>query len=413
MTIVTFGMNHVSAPIALREQFAFSDTHTAELLNELCSQPAVNEAVIVSTCNRTELYSDLDSIKPLQHWLRQSHLFNYNEVIRSGYHYRGIHAVRHLMRVTSGLDSMVLGEPQIFGQVKSAYQSACEHGTVGKQLGSLFPAVFATCKQVREQTDIGKNAVSIAYVTCQLAQRIFSRLSDCKVLLIGAGETIELVATHLQNFNVKQLTVANRTHAQAEQLARAFNGTGIRIGDIPQYLSEMDIVISATASQLPILGKGLLEKISKQRKHRPLFMADLAVPRDVEPEVGQLEDVYLYNIDDMQRIIQQNLHNRHEAAKQAQSIIDMQAQHYMRMQRVNDVAYLIQQYRNEAETIRDRELIKALDQLNQGKAPDEILKQLASSLTNKLIHQPTVKMRQAAYDRDSDMLMSAKYFFDL
>ena len=412
-SILTYGINYKSAPLALREKLSFNAEQTPQALQTLSQIPAVNEAVILSTCNRTEVISTLKDPTIILKWLTQQRKLNEPDITPYCYHYHDADAVRHLMRVACGLDSMVLGENQILKQFKQAYLLAHQAGTVGYQFNKLFPAVFSASKLVRHQTAIGQSAVSVAYATLQLAKRIYSRMQNCKVLLIGAGDTIELVATHLKGSGVTQITVANRTLARANLIAQQVNGYAIRISDIPAYLPQIDIIITATASQLPILGKGLVESALKQKKRRPLFIADLAVPRDVEPEVADLEDVYLYNIDDLQMIIETHLKHRSEAAKQAEEMIEMQASHYIQKLRILDASDMICCYRDKISNIRDAELAKARQQLQRGTSPDIVLATLAHNLTNKVMHQPTTKLRQAAYDDRLDLLLLAKELFDL
>jgi len=413
MYLMAYGINHKSAPLSVREQLAFHPEQTPEVLHALISREAVNEAVVLSTCNRTEIYTASNHHGAVKEWLSKQPRVSNHEISTFCYQYQGVDMVRHLMRVASGLDSMVLGEPQILGQIKHAYSIACDAGTVGGRLKHLFPAVFAASKQVRTKTAIGGDSVSIAYAVVQLARRIFSDLAQCKILLIGAGDTIELVATHLYGQGARQLIIANRTVERARKLSDQLQAHPIRIGDVPAYLTDSDIVITATASQLPILGKGTMESVLRQRKRRPIFMADLAVPRDIEPEVGQLEDIYLYNIDNLQSIVSQNLKNREEAARQAEAMIEMQATHYMRQLRVMNASDMIRKFRMQVEGVRDKELKKALDHLQRSNNPQAALASLAHNLTNKIMHQPTVKLREAAYYEQFDLLLLMKDLFDL
>ena len=408
MHLFAHGINHHCAPLALREQLSLSPEAASQALSDLVGREVVNEAVILSTCNRTELYTAANHRAAAGAWLSEQ-----PNVESYVYHHQDIDMVRHLMRVASGLDSMVLGEPQILGQLKKAYFLACDAGTVGNRLRHLFPAVFSAVKRVRTETAVGANAVSIAYATVQLAKRIFSDLAKCKILLVGAGETIELVATHFCSQDAYQLTIANRTVERARQLADQFQARAIRMGDIPACLKEVDIVVTATASQLPIIGKGTMENVLRTGKRRPIFMADLAVPRDIEAQVSQLEDVYLYNIDDFQTVINENVKNRMEAAKQAEAMVEMQAMHYMRHLRVIKASDMIRDFRQQLEGMRDQALEKALDHLERTKDPQTALASLAHNLTNKIMHQPTVKLREAAYDERLDRLLLMKELFDL
>lgn len=413
MALLVCGVNHQSAPLGVREKLVFNPEHVPFALKNLLACEAVNEAMLLSTCNRTEIYTTTDEISVILNWLSsQPHLSDV-DVPPFCYTHRDVDMVRHVMRVASGLDSMVLGEPQILGQMKQAYLLACQQGAVGAELKHLFPAVFAASKRIRCQTAIGANPVSIAYAVVQLAKRIFSRIADCRVLLIGAGETIRLISSHLCGQGVHRLIIANRTMTKAEQLADAYQGKAIRVGDIPAHLDNIDIVISATSSQLPLVGKGAVESALRHRKHRPIFMADLAIPRDIEPEVAQLEDVYLYNLDDLQTIIAQNWQNREAAAKQAEAMVEMQAMHYIRQLRVQKAGDMIRQFRERLETVRDQELERAMAHWRRTQDPEAAIAYLAHNLTNKILHQPTIKLRQAAYEEYVQLLLSAKELFDL
>lgn len=408
MPLFSCGINHQSAPINVRERLAFNTAQTKTILQDLCQLEAVNEAVLVSTCNRTEIYMSGNHAQAVQQWFHQQSQAANIPIEPHYYWHQDEAAVRHLLRVSSGLDSMVLGESQIFGQIKQAYRLACETGSAGQQLQQLFPAVFAASKTIRETTQIGANPISMAYATVQIAKRIFTHLSHCNVLLIGAGELIELMLTHLSEQGVRQITVANRTLEKAQQLAATSHGLGIRIGDIPHHLAQMDIVITATASQLPIIGKGMMERTLKIGKRRPILMVDLAVPRDIEPEVAQLTDIYLYNIDDLQTTIDANLKNRRVAAQQAEALVELQAAHYMRQLQINRIGDIIAQFRREAEQHRDQVLQKALTELQQGRDPHHTLQQLAHQLTNRILHYPTIQLRQFAYQQHHEALQWAK-----
>lgn len=410
MPVLAYGINHKTTPLDIREQLAITPNLTSSILQQLSHEQAVNEAVILSTCNRTEIYTTVENQTGIEQWLNHSHAqqIDLNNYL---YQYNGIEAVKHIMRVASGLDSMVMGEPQILGQMKQAYSVAQDAGCVGKQMQQLFPAIFAACKMVRSKTTIGHSAVSFAYATMQLAKQIFSQPAKCQVLLIGAGETIELVAAHLHNMGITKIIVANRTVDKAKLLADQYQAQAVRIGDIPSLLSDTDIVVTATASQLPIVGKGMVESALKLKKRRPIFMVDLAMPRDIEPEVNELEDIYLYNIDDLQNVINQNLQNRQEAARQAEAIIDMQADHYMRQLRVLGASDVIRHYRQQIETTRETELQKALTQLRKGGDPEQVISSLSRQLTNKIMHKPTIRLREAAYDERLDVLLAAKELF--
>ena len=413
MHILACGLNHKTAPIEVRERALFTDAATPDALHSLLALPAVNEAMILSTCNRTELYTHVDDPTVVPAWLAEHHGLKPDQLQPHLYHYHDENAVKHIMRVASGLDSMVLGESQIMSQLKSAYAVAREAGGVGKQFDRLLQDVFSIAKQVRTGTGIGRQPVSVAYTAVNLAKHIFSELSRCNVMLVGAGEMIELCAMHLTNQGVRRMLFANRTVERANDLAQQFTGHAIKIADIPVYLKEADIIITATASQLPIFGKGAIETALKLRRHKPMFMVDIAMPRDVEAEVGELEDVYLYNLDDLQYVIDENLKSRQAAAEQAESMIDIHVKHMLREWHALEQTDVLCAYREKMETLRDDALLKVLNKLQQGEAPDKLLTELARNLTNKLLHEPTVNLRRAAFDGEKDLLLLAKKIFNV
>jgi glutamyl-tRNA reductase len=341
-------------------------------------------------------------------WFRDYHKLSLAEVAPYLYVYPDQDAVRHVLRVASGLDSLILGEPQILGQLKEAYSTARRSGTIGKQLGRLFQHTFSVAKQIRTDTAIGASSVSVAFATVSLAKQIFSDLSEHTALLIGAGETIELTARHLKENGIKHMIIANRTLAHAEALVTEFNGAAITLEEIPNFLPEADIVISSTASPLPILGKGATERAIKLRKHQPILMVDIAVPRDIEPEVGELDDVYLYTVDDLHEIIQEGLRSRQEAALQAEEIIDVQVKYFMGWLRSLEATPTICRYRGQMEHIRDEEVRRAIQLLSLGQDPEQVVTQMARSLTKKITHQPSLMLRQAGFEGRSDILSMAQ-----
>ncbi|MAA71265.1 MAG: glutamyl-tRNA reductase [Bermanella sp.] len=398
MTLLTLGINHKTAPVAVREKVAFAPDHLPAQLRQVNVSHGVDEIAILSTCNRTELYFTAKDNNPsaLLNWLQQVHDVPLDQLESCHYALTGETAVQHIMRVASGLDSLILGEPQILGQMKSAYAVAQEAGTIGPELDRLFRQTFSVAKQVRTDTAIGENPVSVAYAAVNLGQRIFSDLSKSRALLIGAGETIDLVARHLVDAGVSDITVANRTLERAEALAEQFGAKAILLSAIPDELYKADIVIASTASPLPILGKGTVERALKKRKHEPMFMVDIAVPRDIETEVGDLNDVYLYTVDDLKDIIEENVRQREHAAQDAEEIIEAGSAAFMRQLRTLDAVTTLKAFRQHAETLRDQELEKALKRLQKGDDAQAVVATLANMLTNKLIHQPTVKMREAS-----------------
>jgi len=406
MALLALGINHKTASVEVRERVAFAPEQMADALKQACEQASLQEVSILSTCNRTELYcsTSLQGTRALLEWLCRYHDLTLDALEQCSYVHWDDAAARHMMRVASGLDSLVLGEPQILGQLKSAHAVSQEQGVLGSELGRLFQQTFSVAKKVRTDTAIGENPVSVAYAAVSLAQHIFADLSESRALLIGAGETIELVARHLANAGVKHMTVANRTLNRAVALAQEFDGEAILLGDIPQALPQADIVIASTASQLPILGKGAVEAALKKRKHKPIFMVDIAVPRDIEPQVAELDDVYLYTVDDLREVIEENQRSRESAAREAEEIIEVGVHEFMRQMRSLAAVDTVTSLRGQAEAIRDAELQRALQQLNKGKDAAGVLEQLARSITNKMLHHPTIQLRKASAEGRTDML---------
>lgn len=413
MSLVSFGINHQTAPIAIREKLAFDSTQLLHGLHSLLKNTEIKEAVILSTCNRTEIYCATKQDSNLHTWLAKEKSLCANELQKYTYAYRELDAVRHIMRVASGLDSMVLGESQILGQMRQAYQLAENAGTINHSFMRLFPAVFAASKQVRTKTNIGAHPISIAYAITQIVKQHFPELENTRILLIGAGETIELVAAHLCGLNAKNIRVANRTIEKSHRIAEAVQANPIRMQDIPIHLKETDVVITATASQLPILGKGLIESTLKHKRENPLLLIDLAVPRDIEPEIATLDNTHLYNIDDLQSIIAKNLKNRSEAAKQAEIMLEMEANAFFRDMRVFHARHIITEYRQRLDSIRHSEQEKALYQLQNGHDPVQVLKQFGHNLIQKIMHHPTMKLREAASEERCEMFQRIKAFFEL
>jgi glutamyl-tRNA reductase len=417
MSLLAFGINHKTAPVDIRERVAFAPSKLTDALKDLVASAKIHEAAIVSTCNRTELYCDCGSAPQVDNaiidWFRAYHKLERQDIEPYIFLHPDQEAVRHMLRVASGLDSLVLGEPQILGQIKDAYNAATSAGTMGGLLDRLFQHTFSVAKQVRTDTAIGASAVSVAFAAVSLAKQIFSDFPQHTALLIGAGETIELAARHLHQNNIGRMIIANRTVENAHTLAEEFGAYAISLPEIPTHLAEADIVISSTASPLPILGKGSVESALKIRKHRPMLMVDIAVPRDIEAEVSDLNDVYLYTVDDLQDIIQEGLRSRQEAAQQAEEIIDTEVSHFMHwLQSLNAVS-TIRAMRELAESQRNEELERAISQLNSGKNPELVMAELAKRLTNKLIHTPSVQLKKAGYDNRLDFLDTARELYNL
>ncbi|RMG57773.1 MAG: glutamyl-tRNA reductase [Gammaproteobacteria bacterium] len=418
MSLLALGINHKTAPVEVREKVAFAPERMDESLRSLKALEPVLEAVIVSTCNRTELYCRMDREQPdaehiLLEWMSATHGVPEGELGRYAYVHRGPEAIRHLLRVACGLDSLVLGEPQILGQLKSAWQDARHAGTLGRQLGRLFQHAFSVAKQVRTDTAIGESAVSVAFAAVSLARQIFGELDRQTALLIGAGETIELTARHLSANRIGRMLVANRSLDRAERLAELFGGEALTLPGLPERLAEADIIISSTASPLPILGKGMVERALKERRHRPMFMVDIAVPRDIEPEVGELDDVFLYTVDDLQAVIEENIASRQEAAAQAEEIIDSRVDEFLGWLRGQGAVETITEYRSGAARTADELLQRARGMIARGKSPDEALAWLAHTLTNKLTHAPTQRLNELAREGRSDLIDQARSLLGL
>ncbi|MBG7602739.1 MAG: glutamyl-tRNA reductase [Gammaproteobacteria bacterium] len=414
--LLTIGLNHKTAPVDIRERLAFGPDIIVAALRGLHEQAGVDESVILSTCNRTEIYcaaADEDGCSRVEDWLTDFHGLEAQQVKPYLYRHCDTDAIHHLMSVACGLDSLVLGEPQILGQVKAAWQTSCSAKACGKLLDRLFQHTFTVAKQVRTDTAIGSSPVSIAFAAVTLAKQIFANLEEQTALLIGAGETIELAARHLHQQGVRHMIIANRTLQNARKLAQQFDAYAIGLTEISVHLAEADIVISSTASPLPILGKGTVESALKKRKHRPVFMVDIAVPRDIEAEVGSLRDIYLYSVDDLHEVIQENMKSREQAAEEAAEIIEQQVNSYIGWMKSLDAVSLIHSFRSAAERDRDEVLQRALRQLRNGKDADQVLQFLAHTLTNRLLHIPSTSLREAGSSGKTEILEAANTLFQL
>ena len=398
MQVFALGLNHHTAPLDVRERVAFDPVRLPLALHDLLRAKPVREAAILSTCNRTELYCATERPEDAAAWLAEYHALPAHNLQPYLYTHPQRDAVRHMFRVASGLDSMVLGEPQILGQMKQAARLAEEAGTLGTVLNKLFQRTFAVAKEVRATTAIGANIVSMAAASVHLAARIFEKLSDQRVLFVGAGEMIELCAAHFAGARPRQLTVANRTLPRAEALAERFGGDTLRLDEIGERLAEYDIVVSCTASPLPIIGLGLVERALKLRRHRPMVMVDLALPRDIEAEVAELDDIFLYTLDDLGQIVEQGVESRQAAVVEAEAIIDGQVASFLQWVDAREVVPTIRALRDTAERARRHELDHALKLLQRGDDPQEVMEVLSRGLTNKLLHGPTHALNQAEGD---------------
>lgn len=412
MKLLTLGVNHETAPVNIRETVSFSSEQALNAISELKEQQLVSECIILSTCNRTEIYCVLKqhvNEQPIFDWLHRFFDQPETSLLPYLYHHQSIDAVKHIMRVASGLNSLVLGEPQIFGQIKDAYNLAHRADSIHHTLENLFQHIFKTVKQVRTDTAIGSSPVSVAFSAVTLSKQFFGDLSEQTALLLGAGETVELVARHLKESHIGKLIIANRTLDRAHNLAENLGGYAIQLEEIPNHLHEADIVIGSTGSPTTILQKAHVTPALKQRKNRPMFMVDIAVPRDIDPTIEQLENVYLYTVDDLHEIIEDNKQSRQTAALEAEEIIDVQADGFMaQLNAIQQVNPLIQQYRQQGNEIKTQALESAMHQLENGCQPEEVVKKLANQLTNKLLHTPTKQLHQAGLAGQNTLIDSAK-----
>jgi len=434
MPVSILGINHKTAPISVRERVAFSPDTISSALAELKDEAQIDEVAIISTCNRMEIVYrsiqtptensliEVDQPSAVLKWLADYHDFPIDDIQPHCYQHDGERAITHLMSVACGLDSMVLGEPQILGQVKDAYGYASHAGTIGLYLNKLFQQTFTLAKQVRTDTQIGESAVSVAYAAVTLAKRIFDDFSKTTALFIGAGETIELAARHLIRQGVVNLYVANRTVERAQTLVDEFNSEKVSVQahsltSLPEIIAKADIIISSTASPVPIIGKGLMEKAIVARKHRSMFLVDLAVPRDVEPEVSSLNDIYLYTVDDMQDVIQENLKLRQEAAREAEDIVSLHTQKFINWLNSLSSVSLLKTFRSQIEEIKSDEVQRAVSRLNlnkdQSEKTEKMMIELANRLTKKFMHQPSQSFRKAGEENDHAMLETLADVFGL
>jgi len=386
--------------------------HLSQALLDLMAHK-VSEAAILSTCNRSEIYANARDPKMIIDWLCKYHGIKLKTIESHLYVYENQEAIQHAFRVASGLDSMVLGEPQILGQMKQAIKTAENTGSLGVLLNKLFQKTFSVAKEVRTKTDIGMSSISMAAASIKLAESIFGDLKASKVLLIGAGEMIELCAEHIKNRRPKSMTVANRSLDRGLNLAKKIKGDACLISELYDRLHEFDIVLSSTASQLPIVGLGMVERALKTRRNRPIFMVDLAVPRDIEPEVGKLSDVYLYTVDDLSHLIEEGLTNRQSAAIEAQKMIDHHVKDFTQWFKTRTIVPTIKALRDHAESYRITELKKAQKLLNQGMKPEEVLDVLSKALANKFVHHPSQALNQAKGEEHELLTKTLKKIYPL
>ena len=417
MQLFTIGLNHTTAPIAIRENVAFTDANLRHALANLIAKN-VSEAAILSTCNRTEIYVQSATPEPIVNWLADYHRLEFAKIQPYTYTLTNHEAVKHAFRVASGLDSMVLGEPQILGQFKQSVKVAQEAGTLGTNLHKLFQRTFEVAKEVRTNTDIGGSSISMAAAAVKLSQRIFGDLNNQNVLLIGAGEMIALCADHFAAQRPKSITVANRTLERGTNLAEKIQSqdvstSAILLNDLPARFAEFDIVITSTASQLPIVGLGMVERAVKARKHRPIFMVDLAVPRDIEPEVAQLDDVFLYTVDDLAQVVSDGMENRQSAAIDAEIIVEARVESFMQWLAKRDSVPTIKALRDQAEATRKLELDKALKLMQKGESAEKVLEAMSNALTNKFLHAPSHVLNQAQGDEHARLEQLLRHIYQI
>ncbi len=419
MNIIVVGLSHKTAPVDIREKVAFAPTAMQEPLRQVVALPSVAEGVIVSTCNRVEIYAtsrDVEScIVQLKRFMADFHELPAEELQEHLYDYQGEDAIRHVFRVASSLDSMVLGEPQILGQIKTAYGYATEFKTAGLILNRFLHKAFSVAKRVRTETEIASNAVSVSFAAVELARKIFGKLEDKSVMLIGAGEMCELAARHFINNGVSSVMVTNRTFERAEKLAAEFNGRPVPFDDFTEYLHQTDIVLTSTGAPNFILGHQKMEEVIKKRKNRPMFLIDIAVPRDIEPKVNDIANIYLYDVDDLQEVVQANLKERQKEAKKAEAIIDQEIGQFHRWLGNLDVVPTIVALRKKFEEVRKSEVDKTLTRFNGlGKKEQKSIEAMTSAIINKILHQPIAILKQAEDESTGDAYVDAvRALFDL
>ena len=410
MSLAVLSINHHEAPVAIREKVAFQTDEINQDLHHLKTQQGIQSCVILSTCNRSEVYvhSSIDNADVLKQtlitWLSDKHRIDAEILTPFLSFFYNQTAVEHLAHVACGLHSLVVGEPQILGQLKAAYYQAKDNQCLDKTSERLFQHTFSVAKKIRTQTKIGSSPISIAYCSVKLAERIFTNLSEKNVLLIGAGEMIELAAQHLMQHGIHQLIIANRTVEKANIIAHRYqNASSITLNKLPNVIHQADIILSSTASPVPIIGKGLIESALKERKHKPIFMVDMAIPRDIEPEVANLDDAYLYTLDDLADIVEHNTQLRQQESTHAKEIIDSETQSFQQWLNTLPNDELIERYRKQAETIKDNLVEEALKKLNNGLPPQQLFKMLADKLTNQLTHQPSKALKQNDWHNRDDI----------
>ena len=407
MGLVTIGMNHKTAALDIREKLSVDKDESHQILKKLYSMPVIDEVFLLSTCNRTELYCEIDDmqyVNNISKWLLKQKGLSIEDFEDNIYSFSDSSVVRHALNVASGLDSMVIGESQILGQFKNAFNEANNAGTIGKNLDRLFQYAFSTAKEVRTDTKIGANSLSIANVAVSLTDQFYDDLSEKNALLVGAGETIYIAAKNLRKKNIKNIFIANRTLENAEMIAKEVSGKALSLKEIPEQLKYSDIIISAVSGNIPLIGKGAIETSLKHRKHKPIYIVDLGVPRNIESEVKDLPDIFLYTLDNMQDLIKKNYKARKEAAIDAQYIINTKVEEYMKWRKSQSAFSIIKLYREDCEDIRKDCLEKSLNQLKLGKDPIDVIDQLSVNLTSKLSHKPTLALNKAGQTNNRKLI---------
>lgn len=413
MPLLAVGISHHTAPVEIRERVAITRWEVTDRVRELSAMPGVEEVIILGTCNRTEIYclSSETGKDSLLEWIHHVNDLKPGELSEHFYSFEGEEAARHLVRVASGLDSLVLGETQILGQLKEAWQLAHDAGTMGKVLDRLFQHTFAAAKAIRTQSGISEHPVSVAYTAVVLARQIFSELQSKTVVLVGAGEMIQLCGRHLKDQGIANLLIVNRSIEKAQELAAEFDAAAMTLDQLDEALPRADILISSTASPDPIIRKGDVRAALKKRRHRPMFMVDIAVPRDIETQVSRLKDVYLYTIDDLQQVVDENMQQRSKAAESALSDVDAAVTDFMRWLYGLRAARSLKRMRQQSHDHEKDLTEKALKRLRAGHDPEEVIKQLANTLTNRILHMPSKRLREAAESKDYDILKAADRIF--
>ena len=413
MPLFTIGISHHTAPIEIREKVAIARSEYAERVGQLCALPGVEEVIVVGTCNRTEIYClSTDAGKQsLVDWVHEVNDIPAGELDRHLYDHEGEEAARHLIRVASGLDSLVLGETQILGQLKDAWQQAHDVGSHGKVLDRLFQHTFNAAKTIRTNSGISDHTVSVAYTAVVLARQIFGDLSSQTVVLVGAGEMVQLCGRYLRDHGIAKLLIVNRSRDKAEELAAEMGATALTLDQLGEALPKADILISSTASPLPVITRADIKAALRQRRHRPMFLVDIAVPRDIDPEISKLKDVYLYTIDDLQTVVDENMEQRNAAARSAVGDVEAAVATFMRWLSGIRAARTLKRIREQSHEFEQELTERALRKLDAGQNPADVLKQLTQTLTNKILHLPSKRLREAAESQDYEVLKAADRIF--